>query len=610
MGSPTDAHRWKLLILDFMGAALFLIAVWQRTPIEPSLDVPPTEFTTMKKRARMHGNNGYYDSSFYYFNQCRKIAEARDDQKLLSKVLLEIANLHYITNNFVESEKHALEALKIAKRGSFRDLEYVGLSVLGMISTDNKNYASGIEYNYKAIDLLKKEKFHADEFYLETSLNNLGVAYQSSGEHQIAEEAFQSALKNSQIEKDPKLQAMLIDNLAYSSLKLGRADSVEKSMSKALAIRQRIHDIPGMIINHIHLAEYHYERQYIEKALKHIVTAYKMASQANLPSEKILSLQHLIKIDPANQAQYIDEYIRISDSVKIVERRNHNKFARIAYETDDILQQKDKAERQKQFLAGSSLAIVSILGLAATVLYQRLKHRKLELDKFRQEANTDMLKMVQSRQSEITMARDAEKKRIARELHDGVMNRLAGTRINLETLRESQDQKTINKCLGHIGQLHEIERELRTVSHDLNRDADPSLLEFNHMLEALVNDGAQTSNIAIQFDSRIKDWRGISNSIKMTLYRIIQEALGNSNKHAHAAHIYIVIFKQQDRVNLVFHDDGKGFSVKSGHQGIGIKNMKARIKNLKGTIEIISGPDMGTSIKASIPIQANWQAES
>ena len=67
-------------------------------------------------------------------------------------------------------------------------------------------------------------------------------------------------------------------------------------------------------------------------------------------------------------------------------------------------------------------------------------------------------------------ARQTEKKRIARELHDGIMNKLSSTRLNLAILSKKTDTETIQKCLTYINQINQIETDIRNISHDLNQD--------------------------------------------------------------------------------------------------------------------------------------------
>lgn len=546
---------------------------------------------------------GRYDSAYYHFNQARKYAEEKADLRINAEALLEMASLLYITNNFIESEKNALEAVKIAQASGFKDLEYVGLANLAMLSTDEKDYSTGIRYNKRALEILDNHYFPEEFLFRETTLNNLGVTFQSQGDDNQALKVFDIALSNPIVKQDRKLYAMLLDNQAYSNFKIGNRRSVGDSMNKALGLRRSIRDVPGEIINLIHLSEYNRIYGDFRNAFYLINRAYTSARKFKLPAERMLCLQELIKVDPPNQQEYIQEYIKISDSLKIVERRNHNKFARIAFETDEIIKQKEEAELTERIYAGSALAVIAVISLTFTTLYQRSKNKKLQLHKIRQEADAEIMKLLTVHQEEITQAREDEKKRIGRELHDGVMNRLAGARIQLEKLAESQDVETIRKCLTHIAQLHNIESDLRAVSHNLSRDNDAAHLHFSSMLATMVEQLAGDRENYIISTIKFNDWKSLSSTFKIGIYRILQEALGNCIKHSGADQIKLTITANDNELRVAVADNGKGFPLDVQSDGIGLKNIRIRVKELNGTLSLSSDAGGGTTLSMAFPLK-------
>ena len=140
-----------------------------------------------------------------------------------------------------------------------------------------------------------------------------------------------------------------------------------------------------------------------------------------------------------------------------------------------------------------------------------------------------------TQKSKEEQARQSEKKRIALELHDGVMNKLASTRMNLNRLSYQKDEEAINKCLTHIEGIHKIEQGIRSIAHNLNQE----VFNDDNSVISLLNDFVATQNsitsthYQIEIDKAI-DWNAISSGIKMNIYRIVQEASHNSNKYAQA----------------------------------------------------------------------------
>lgn len=551
-----------------------------------------------------HAENFTRDSAYYYFRKAASIFKNYNAVKY-AIVNLDIAVLYYNNNNFYESEQIVFKTLKKRNYVGEEKIKYKAISILALIYADCQDYETSIEYNLQAIQILNENGISSN-LSKQTSLNNLGLNYQRLGRFNESIEIFKEAM-NGNFSSNLALYSTILENLTYSRFKAKQNRGVESDFLKTLQMRIDINDIPGIIINLIHLSEYYFDRREILKAREFAEKGYLQSKSHNLPVEQMLSLQQLIKVDTINQGKYIEEYIRISDSVKLVERRNHNKFARIAYETDEITQQKEEVIRQKHIITGSASALLAILGLTATVLYQRSRNRKLQFQKLQQDANSDIHRLMQERQHEVTKARDQEKKRIARELHDGVMNRLSGTRLNLEILKQNQDSETINKCLGFINQIQDVEKELRSVSHDLSHNTHKVSLDFGNMLKSLIEEQVELmgAHLNVEFAMEI-DWPRVANTVKMAVYRITQEALSNCKKYAQAKNVYVTISTKSDQMYLSINDDGKGFDVSSKRTGIGIKNMKARVKVLKGKFDITSNPGIGTAISVAIPLSINW----
>ncbi len=107
--------------------------------------------------------------------------------------------------------------------------------------------------------------------------------------------------------------------------------------------------------------------------------------------------------------------------------------------------------------------------------------------------------------------------------------------------------------------------------------------------------------ISLSIDSNIK-WEEISNSLKINLYRIVQEGLQNIIKYANASNIKIDIKRTNNTLNAQIIDDGVGFSVSTKKKGIGIQNMISRAQELEGTFEIKSKKEKGTTLVISFPI--------
>ena len=234
---------------------------------------------------------------------------------------------------------------------------------------------------------------------------------------------------------------------------------------------------------------------------------------------------------------------------------------------------------------------------------QRSKQKELLLLQSQQKANEEIYQLMLTQKTTEETARQTEKKRIALELHDGIMNKLASTRLNLFVLSKKTDTATIEKCLTHISDIYTIEQETRSIAHDLNQDVFKEANSFISLLKDFIAQQNDTSNsrYILELQDEIK-WIEISSEIKMNLYRIIQEASHNINKYSKAKNVVVSIIQDGNNICMSITDDGVGFDTKTIKDGIGIQNMQQRIKALRGKITINSIQKNSTAINLSIPI--------
>ena len=204
----------------------------------------------------------------------------------------------------------------------------------------------------------------------------------------------------------------------------------------------------------------------------------------------------------------------------------------------------------------------------------------------------------------ILQAQDEERRRIARELHDSTVQKLALLSMNLAQLPKAKDAERAQATLQNSQALTaECVQELRTLSYVLH----PPMLDELGLASALkiyVEGVAQRSGIAI--DAEIdSDWQRLSPEIEMALFRVSQEGLGNVLRHSGSKTAKISLLNRGGIV-MKISDQGKGMAVSAGHfdgevtVGVGIPGMNERIRQLGGTLSIDSSPS-GTTITVRIP---------
>jgi signal transduction histidine kinase len=509
-------------------------------------------------------------------------------------------------NDFLGSELSAIKALNVLRDTQEKSKIYEAYNILGFVSNELKDYEKSLEYHTKALTLAKENNLkNFNE--VSSSLNNIGNVYQNQKKYKKAIETYEEALKDkSLIVYKPSLYGILLDNLAYSKFKLKDYSQLPGLFYKSLRIRDSLDIGIGIVNSKIHLSEYYYEKGDSIKARGFAREALEGSREIQNSRAILASLKQLGIVEPQKASIYSEEYIRINDSLQSAERKSKDKFARIEYETDEIIQQKDKLAEQNRNILFFFGLVVMIGILLFVIKNQRSKTKELMLKQAQQKANEDIYNLMLYQQNKIEEGRANEKVRIAQELHDGILGRLFGARLNLDSLNKRQDEEAIVSRNNYLVELKNIEQDIREISHDLNREKHALNNNFIGIVNNLIEQQETVSQAKVSFvvDMEI-EWEKIENYIKINLYRILQEALLNINKYAQAENVRIEIIKQEKTLKLTVTDDGVGFSVSKKSKGIGLQNMLSRANACEATFDIKSKIGKGTTITVAFPLETN-----
>ena len=201
-------------------------------------------------------------------------------------------------------------------------------------------------------------------------------------------------------------------------------------------------------------------------------------------------------------------------------------------------------------------------------------------------------------------AAEAERRRWARELHDETLQGLGGLRVLLSAaLRRGgheQTQEAVRQAIEHIEQ--EI-ANLRAIITEL-RPAALDELGLASAISSLIERQREHCEPAIEDDIALADTRPgqprLSPELETTIYRIVQEALTNALKHAHATQVGVTVAEENGEVVVEVRDDGAGFRPDAATRGYGLIGMRERVQLAGGRLEIDTG-ERGTCVRAEVP---------
>ena len=551
------------------------------------------------------------DSAYYYYTKSEKTYKKINIQIDLTEIKLYKSKILLYEKDYAGCETALINILKSAIINNDNRIIYDSYITLGVSLEGLNEKTKAIEYYKKALLITNKLKTDSQYNSLKAQIYlYLGCLYNKDKNYEKAIENFEKGLEFSSSKKlEPYLHANFINNLAYSKFKLGDKSAINQ-LNEAYQILDSLKNIPGIVSSKINLSEFYLVKKDTTRALTFSNEARKMAHENQIFEDELKTLELLAKIDPKNNEDYNNRFIKLTDSLQNNERAVRNKFARIEFETDEILNQKKEIETEKEnissqrwLILGTSLLVLMIGGLLYFSKMQHSRNKVLEIEKEQQKANEAIYQLMLDQQTKIDEGRNVEKKRISQELHDGIMSKLTSTRLNLFILTKKTDEETIKKCLVHIDNIQDIEKEIRAISHDLAKDIFITKDSFKIIIEELFQNQALISKLdyTLYIDQNI-NWENIASTTKMHLYRIFQESLQNIYKYAEANNIYTKISKLEDLIEIEILDDGKGFDVLKTKDGIGLKNMKSRSDFINGNLKIVSEKDKGTILRLVFPI--------
>jgi len=305
--------------------------------------------------------------------------------------------------------------------------------------------------------------------------------------------------------------------------------------------------------------------------------------------------------------KWSEKYIRLSDSLyeakfqnDIVEMEKKYREADNKQQIASLKAQKKNADltaRNNKLLAWF-LGITGLFLLIVFIVIWLLRKNQINL------ASQKLLEIEQKQQIVLSKAMlDAEEKernRLARDLHDGLGGMLAGVKINLSSLANSNDmenqsfelQKIINQLDGSVTELRNIARNMMPQTL-INFGLETALKEFC--------EGMMSPNLEIDFEA-FNINPNIPFPKQAIIYRIVQEILTNILKHANATEIVLQCSQNLNRFYITAEDNGKGFDVNIDNlkSGMGLGNIKNRVDYLGGILDISSKINKGTTINIEL----------
>ncbi|HEV3262608.1 MAG TPA: histidine kinase [Gemmataceae bacterium] len=256
-------------------------------------------------------------------------------------------------------------------------------------------------------------------------------------------------------------------------------------------------------------------------------------------------------------------------------------------------------------------------------LGMRVEERTAELAKVNETLKAEIEKHKQTEvarmefMQQLINAKEAERHRIARELHDQMGQHLTALILGLKLLKDGTPESS--PARERLQQLQELADLIGKEVHHVALELRPTALDDFGLHTTLVNyveEWSERSGVGVDFHSTGLDGKRLPSPIETALYRMVQEGLTNVLKHAQARRVSLIIQCSPDQVLAILEDDGRGFDTATvtnswGPRGrLGLLGMRERVALVGGNLTIESTPERGTTIFARIPLPADREEYS
>jgi len=297
--------------------------------------------------------------------------------------------------------------------------------------------------------------------------------------------------------------------------------------------------------------------------------------------------------------EYFQKYKDVTDSVFNFDSKKYATELEKKYETEKKdkqikLQQAELKNRRilNYVLFGAAAALLLI-----SLLVYRYYHQKRKLQ---QQRISELEKEKQLTATEAVLkGEEQERTRLAQDLHDGLGGMLSGIKYSFQTMKGNliMTPENTQAFERSMDMLDSSIKEMRRVAHNMMPEA---LVKFglDTALRDFCTDINNSGALKVSYQSIGLEQLVMEQTTAITIYRIVQELINNTMKHAAAGTAIVQVSKSNGAISITIEDDGKGFNpvILQGSRGIGWSNIQSRVEYLKGKLDVQSEPGKGTSV--------------
>ena len=551
------------------------------------------------------------DSALLYYSNAVFLSEMAKEPSTTAGALNNIGLVYWNLGEHDKAVEHYIRAAEIfdgigEKKGLANTYNNIGL-----ILWEDSNFKEALTYSFKALDLRKQI---GEKYGIGASYTNIGLIYGDLDKYDSAIYYLERSIPIKIEVKDDYGLAKSYHNLGSQFVKVKRMPEALAALQKALEISDRLGNFRSSASTLFYMGSVLRNQGDTEQAMARLSKAREILAPATDAKLywKILYETALLHRDLGDHQKATSLLIRMDsmkDSVLNLEKSQAVEELELKYRTavkDRQIEEQERtvaetsliAERRNRYIIILISALI-ILALSALFYTQRTKR------KAQAERDAAIIREREMGIRAVLTATEEERKRIAKDLHDGVVQGLTGLKLRIQNQlrnaaltpeQQAGFKETSSLLDGSID-------ELRTISHRMM----PRALGELGLVPALADLLEKTfspTNIRYEFEHHRVDDKRYPEHVEVSLYRIWQELINNIIKHAGASALSVQLLQTGSHLVLVVEDNGKGFAFEdaANRNGIGLMNISSRAKALNGEVTYAASPQQGTVATIRIPI--------
>ncbi len=512
---------------------------------------------------------GDYDRALEFFQKARNRSRNAEDWKTVATAEMALCQTHWRLGDIEKATEYIDKALEIAEQHKLKNDVAFGLYLEKGTALYFQGAFDDALFYFKKAESIVQDTQHLEG--IAALYSNMGAVMFFKNDLDAAIEYYTTGLNLARDFGDQVSEGIAMINIGEALYNQKKFEPAEKYLKEALLIFKRLGNKRNIVDTYEYLHELEQLKGNHQKALDYfkLKTTYR---DSIINAQKLETISNLeVKFETAEKERKITE-------------------------------QNLEIQTQNATIASQRVTQLSLIGGLAFLILGGIFFYSYFRAKQRQKLQAAVLHEKEKGFEAVVKASEDERKRISKDLHDGIGQEMAALKLALHHVKNREEDPEKKEELDKIYESCSKSADgIRDISHEMM----PRSLMENGLVNAfedLLNNSFKYSKISYNFEHNGVQSKRFEERIEICLYRVLQELINNIIKHSGATEMSVLLYKQKNNLILMVDDNGVGMKGAS-EKGHGVLNMKSRIDMIKGSINFEPSHQSGTSAMIVIPLQ-------